>query len=173
MAGLAINPRYAPLGQPWQSITTDEHHHPTNPHISLDSFKRRLRAPSVDGVMSKRGHEDVPEDERPAKRTRPAHVDRISQLSDELLLRILSFVSVPTLTTCQRYATTISVSSIQTNILQRLSEVLYNRRRFAVMEGGILQQICSSPRVEITGHQGCRCPSGPSVLFVKTVQVVR
>ncbi|KAL2353294.1 F-box domain-containing protein [Cryomyces antarcticus] len=52
--------------------------------------------------MAKRPCEDVQEKGRFAKRLRPLTVDRLSLLRDELLLRILSFVSVPTLITCQR-----------------------------------------------------------------------
>ncbi|TKA56090.1 hypothetical protein B0A49_10839 [Cryomyces minteri] len=52
--------------------------------------------------MAKRQREDVQGKGRFAKRLRPLPVDRLSLLSDELLLRILSFVSVPTLITCQR-----------------------------------------------------------------------
>ncbi|KAF2084728.1 hypothetical protein K490DRAFT_48572 [Saccharata proteae CBS 121410] len=38
----------------------------------------------------------------PSKRLRVKHVDRLSVLSDELVLRVLSYVSVSTLNTCQR-----------------------------------------------------------------------
>ncbi|KAM5433339.1 hypothetical protein McanMca71_004157 [Microsporum canis] len=44
-------------------------------------------------------HEDSP-DERPSKRTRQP--DRLSSLSDELLLHVLSFLPIPSLITCQR-----------------------------------------------------------------------
>ncbi|KAK2880095.1 hypothetical protein FQN49_000573 [Arthroderma sp. PD_2] len=46
-------------------------------------------------------HEDSPQ-EPPAKRTRQP--DRLSSLSDELLLHVLSFLSIPSLITCQRFA---------------------------------------------------------------------
>ncbi|KAF3483573.1 WD domain-containing protein [Arthroderma uncinatum] len=46
-------------------------------------------------------HEDSPE-EPPSKRIRQP--DRLSSLSDELLLHVLSFLSIPSLITCQRFA---------------------------------------------------------------------
>ena len=41
--------------------------------------------------------------DRKSKRRRRNDIDRLSALSDELLLRALSFLPVPTLTICQRY----------------------------------------------------------------------
>ena len=46
------------------------------------------------GAMPKRPHAGSQTDERPAKIARPDTVDRLSLLSDELLLRILSFVPI-------------------------------------------------------------------------------
>ncbi|OCK74826.1 hypothetical protein K432DRAFT_338410 [Lepidopterella palustris CBS 459.81] len=52
--------------------------------------------------MSKRPHDREKLDERPAKALRPDAVDRLSHLSDELLLRILSFLPTSTLSLCER-----------------------------------------------------------------------
>ncbi|KAL9097706.1 MAG: hypothetical protein Q9165_000032 [Trypethelium subeluteriae] len=51
--------------------------------------------------MAKRSHEEDASSEGPLKRIRAAPPDRISSLSDELLLRILSNLSVTTLNLCQ------------------------------------------------------------------------
>ncbi|KAF2180257.1 hypothetical protein K469DRAFT_730258 [Zopfia rhizophila CBS 207.26] len=50
----------------------------------------------------KRAHGGEGFDERPAKLHRALTVDTLSQLSDELLLRILSYVPITTLNICQR-----------------------------------------------------------------------
>ncbi|KAH9883074.1 hypothetical protein J1614_000442 [Plenodomus biglobosus] len=50
----------------------------------------------------KRSYEDEDHDDYPAKVRRLSRPDRLSRLSDELLVRILSFVSVPCLLLCQR-----------------------------------------------------------------------
>ncbi len=50
----------------------------------------------------KRSREVENEAEHPAKVRRVANVDRLSKLSDELLIRILSFLSVSSLLTSQR-----------------------------------------------------------------------
>ncbi|CAF9912245.1 MAG: hypothetical protein ALECFALPRED_008012 [Alectoria fallacina] len=52
--------------------------------------------------MVKRSQEDQQVDDRSAKRLRPSHPDRLSHLSDELLLRTLSCLSVSDLVLCQR-----------------------------------------------------------------------
>jgi hypothetical protein len=52
--------------------------------------------------MAKRTHEDVESERRPSKRLRPENLDLLSRLSDELVLRILSNLSVTTLNICQR-----------------------------------------------------------------------
>lgn len=54
--------------------------------------------------MAKRPHEDQEPDDRSAKRLCPDDPDRLSDLSDELLLRTLSYLSVSDLVLCQRYA---------------------------------------------------------------------
>lgn len=54
--------------------------------------------------MAKRHREDHATDERSVKRLRPSDPDRLSRLSDELLLRILSYLSVSDLVLCQRCA---------------------------------------------------------------------
>ena len=53
--------------------------------------------------MAKRSHEDQATDNRTAKRLRPSDSDRLSHLSDELLLRVLSYLSDSDLVLCQRY----------------------------------------------------------------------
>lgn len=53
--------------------------------------------------MVKRGTSVADEDERQTKRPRPNNPDRISALSHELILRVLSFLPVPDLIVCQRY----------------------------------------------------------------------
>lgn len=52
--------------------------------------------------MAKRPHEDQETDDRPAKRLHPSDPDRLSHLSDELLIRTLSYLSVSDLVLCQR-----------------------------------------------------------------------
>ncbi|KAI9880461.1 MAG: hypothetical protein M1830_002813 [Pleopsidium flavum] len=52
--------------------------------------------------MPKRGRSDVSHEDQPPKRIRYRHSDRISALSDELVLRVLSHLPVSTLTLCQR-----------------------------------------------------------------------
>ena len=51
----------------------------------------------------KRAYEDCDGERRPTKVRRVLNVDRLSELSDELLVRILSFVPVESLLVCQRY----------------------------------------------------------------------
>lgn len=60
--------------------------------------------------MLKRAHDDCNFDSS-AKRPRFAVVDRLSSLSDELILRTLSFVPVPNLTVWQR-----CVSALQSTL---------------------------------------------------------
>jgi hypothetical protein len=50
----------------------------------------------------KRAHEGDDDGEHPDKVQRLLHPDKISRLSEELLVRILSFVPVPSLLVCQR-----------------------------------------------------------------------
>ena len=54
--------------------------------------------------MAKRSREDQEIDDRSPKRLRPSSPDRLSHLSDELLIRTLSYLSVSDLVRCQRYA---------------------------------------------------------------------
>ena len=55
--------------------------------------------------MGKRSREDDYENHEDslAKRHRPLAEDRLSKLSDELILRIFSFLSVPDLVLCQMF----------------------------------------------------------------------
>ena len=50
----------------------------------------------------KRSREEDDDDQHPAKARRVAKGDRLSMLSDELLIRILSFLPVSSLLTSQR-----------------------------------------------------------------------
>jgi len=50
----------------------------------------------------KRAHDGDEENEPPAKVQRLLHPDRLSRLSEELLVRVLSFIPVPSLLVCQR-----------------------------------------------------------------------
>jgi hypothetical protein len=50
----------------------------------------------------KRAREDENDGENPAKICRVTRIDTLSKLSDELLVRILSFVPVSSLLLCQR-----------------------------------------------------------------------
>lgn len=52
--------------------------------------------------MPKRSRLEEAEVERPSKRLRPQSLDRFSALSDELLLRTLSFLSITDLVLCER-----------------------------------------------------------------------
>lgn len=58
--------------------------------------------------MAKRRHSEVSADGEPApKRVKPSVVDRLSKLSDELILRVLSFLPVSELVVCQRYVSSL------------------------------------------------------------------
>jgi hypothetical protein len=60
--------------------------------------------------MSKRVRdEDVLEDAPASKRIRPSSVDRLSKLSDELILRVLSYLPVSQLVVCERYVCIMSL----------------------------------------------------------------
>ena len=50
----------------------------------------------------KRSREEGDDSQHPAKVRRVAKIDRLSQLSDELLVRILSYLPVSSLLTSQR-----------------------------------------------------------------------
>ena len=54
--------------------------------------------------MPKHAREDDVDDQRSSKQLRLEKPDRLSLLSDELLLRTLSFLSVTDLVSCQRCA---------------------------------------------------------------------
>ena len=54
--------------------------------------------------MPKHAREDNLDDQRSSKQPRLERLDRLSLLSDELLLRTLSFLSVADLVSCQRCA---------------------------------------------------------------------
>ena len=54
--------------------------------------------------MPKHAREDDLDDQRPRKQPCLENPDRLSLLSDELLLRTLSFLSVSDLVSCQRCA---------------------------------------------------------------------
>lgn len=68
--------------------------------------------------MPKRHHDDL-SDSPPPKRLRVAEearqVDRLSSLSDEILLHILSFLPIPALLTCQRSERLPAVPSWKSN----------------------------------------------------------
>lgn len=51
----------------------------------------------------KRGRDEDDAGEHSAKIHRISKIDNLSKLSDELLVRVLSFVPVPALLICQRY----------------------------------------------------------------------
>ena len=54
--------------------------------------------------MGKRARtEDGIDRERPTKHLRASSLDRLSRLSDELILRVLSYLPVSQLVVCQRY----------------------------------------------------------------------
>lgn len=52
--------------------------------------------------MSKRGRDEPLEPLRTPKRQRSSGSDHLSELSDELVLRVLSFLTVSELVLCQR-----------------------------------------------------------------------
>ena len=71
---------------------------------SFDIYQTILLVSDNANTMGKRTREaDVPDYERPRKRARSLNPDHLSSLSDELLLRVLSFLSVPELAKCHRY----------------------------------------------------------------------
>lgn len=63
-----------------------------------------LLSPQQRLYLMKRSREEDDDGEHASKVRRVSKVDRLSRLSDELLVRILSFVPVASLLTCQRYA---------------------------------------------------------------------
>jgi hypothetical protein len=67
----------------------------------------RVVAFAVDTTFTimKRAREEEDVDDRPAKVQRFSKLDRLSRLSEELLVRILTFIPVPSLLVCQRYNT--------------------------------------------------------------------
>lgn len=84
--------------------------------------------------MSKRFRESQSSDALPAKRARHSPegpIDRLSSLSDELLLNILSYLPISSLNECQRYAQVLCLLLIATctDLLSRLS------RRFHALSG--------------------------------------
>lgn len=64
----------------------------------------------------KRSYGDESHDQHPAKVRRLSRPDRLSRLSDELLVRILSFVPVPSLVVCQRISKKFSRLSIDSEL---------------------------------------------------------
>ncbi|KAH7393056.1 hypothetical protein BKA66DRAFT_411651 [Pyrenochaeta sp. MPI-SDFR-AT-0127] len=64
----------------------------------------------------KRAHEGQDVDENPAKVRRLLRYDRLSKLSDELLVRILSFTPVPSLLLCQRVSKKFSRLSVDSEL---------------------------------------------------------
>lgn len=78
--------------------------------------------------MLKRPHDDCRSDSS-AKRPKFTVVDRLSSLSDELLLRALSFVPIPSLTVCQRCVCTASCAVDRDTDIRRVS------RRFKILAG--------------------------------------
>jgi len=60
--------------------------------------------------MAKRARNEGAVKEPDAKRLRASSIDRLSRLSDELILRILSYVPVSQLVVCQRYVSTTTAS---------------------------------------------------------------
>jgi hypothetical protein len=89
-----------------------EHARPTRDHEYLEhghsvitirhGIPRRVHfAANTASTIMKRAHEGE-DDEHTAKVRRLLKPDRLSRLSEELLVRILSFVPVPSLLVCQR-----------------------------------------------------------------------
>ncbi|KAG9195788.1 hypothetical protein G6011_00909 [Alternaria panax] len=64
----------------------------------------------------KRAHEGDDDGEHPAKVQRLSHPDRLSGLSEELLVRVLSFVPVPSLLVCQRVSKKLSRLSVDSEL---------------------------------------------------------
>ncbi|KAH7089931.1 F-box domain-containing protein [Paraphoma chrysanthemicola] len=64
----------------------------------------------------KRAREDCDGEQPPPKVRRVARKDRLSQLSDELLVRILSFVTVPQLLVCQRLSKKFSRLAVDSEL---------------------------------------------------------
>ena len=53
-------------------------------------------------MVKRRREDEATETKDSAKRIKPSVVDRLSRLSDELTLRVLSFLPVAELVVCQR-----------------------------------------------------------------------
>lgn len=88
--------------------------------------------------MPKRSREDVQADLPPAKRT-PGNAgfsDRLSSLSNELLLQILSFLPIQSLNVCQRYASVrcMDACSPIDSSWQIIPSILFPWRRLRALE---------------------------------------
>ncbi|EUC38430.1 hypothetical protein COCCADRAFT_723 [Bipolaris zeicola 26-R-13] len=64
----------------------------------------------------KRAHDGDDDNEPPAKVQRLLHPDRLSKLSEELLVRVLSFIPVPSLLVCQRVSKRFSRLSLDSEL---------------------------------------------------------
>lgn len=108
------------------------------------------------------------------KRWRAAHPDRLSSLSHELLLRVLSFLPVPDLIVCQRYVLpdlSISVTSADTE--KYIASFLSLGRRFTTMESSLLQPLCPSSSRPLTRYQGLWSTRRESSLLLQKLKVAQ
>lgn len=79
--------------------------YPTIPGKTFDTANTSLSRPYSADIMLKRPSEqDLDNDGRCSKRFRPRARDRLSSLSDELILRTFSFLPVSQLVVCERCA---------------------------------------------------------------------
>lgn len=99
-------PPYSVLRKNFTTSTfTYIYKYPTIPGKTFDTANTSLSRPYSADIMLKRPSEqDLDNDGRCSKRFRPRARDRLSSLSDELILRTFSFLPVSQLVVCERCA---------------------------------------------------------------------
>jgi hypothetical protein len=102
-------------------------------------------------MVGKRARDDEDNDGAlpPAKREKSSYPDRLSRLSDELILRVLSFLPVSQLVTCQRYVNSspvihyicsvAEISDCRTNTTYWREIVNYGRATTTIASYGLVQ----------------------------------
>lgn len=133
-----------------------------------------LKPPS--STMAKRSRADVDgdsDDENHSKRVKSSTPDRLSRLSDELLVKVLSCLAIPQLVVCQRYVCFLfrSFSAIVLNI-QPISQIPEACERQPDMEEPLLQTLRAATSQSFTEFERGWNHSRESELCLKVVEMV-
>ena len=105
-------------------------------------------------MVKRKAEQNALDDQRIAKRSRPSSVDRLSHLSDELILRLLSFLPVSQLIVTQRYAGTPQSTEVYIALKdQIIAQVSKARRRRSALESPLLQSLCPAKGKQATGSK--------------------